>query len=394
MKNKPLLVLFLTIFLDLLGFGIIIPVFPIIAKELNASAIEIGFIAGIYSLMNFLFSPFWGTLSDRIGRRPVMLISIALTVLAYVFFAFTNSLVFLILSRVFAGIGSANISAAQAYIADITPPENRAKNMGFIGAAFGLGFIFGPPIGGFLKSMSGTGSVEYVGWLSAILSSINLILAFLFLKESLQQKQKDKAYSFKPIANLVVEFKKPVIRELILFNFIFIVAFAMMQISSTIFWAEKFGFNEKQIGWVFMYIGVLSAIIQGGLVGKLNKYFGEKQLLTYGTIFMVIGLGTLPFTPVDIFWLQLVSLFFIALANGFISPAILALLSKNTPSHQQGQVLGSNQSFGSLARVIGPALGGLLYSLDWGFPFWGGALLMGLCFFLINAIGKVMVAKL
>jgi multidrug resistance protein len=394
MKNKPLLVLFLTIFLDLLGFGIIIPVFPIIAKELNASAIEIGFIAGIYSLMNFLFSPFWGTLSDRIGRRPVMLISIALTVLAYVFFAFTNSLVFLILSRVFAGIGSANISAAQAYIADITPPENRAKNMGFIGAAFGLGFIFGPPIGGFLKSMSGTGSVEYVGWFSAILSSINLILAFLFLKESLQQKQKDKAYSFKPIANLVEEFKKPVIRELILFNFIFIVAFAMMQISSTIFWAEKFGFNEKQIGWVFMYIGVLSAIIQGGLVGKLNKYFGEKQLLTYGTIFMVIGLGTLPFTPVDIFWLQLVSLFFIALANGFISPAILALLSKNTLAHQQGQVLGSNQSFGSLARVIGPALGGLLYSLDWGFPFWGGALLMGLCFFLISAIWKFTEAKL
>jgi multidrug resistance protein len=172
MKNKPLLVLFLTIFLDLLGFGIIIPVFPIIAKELNASAIEIGFIAGIYSLMNFIFSPFWGTLSDRIGRRPVMLISIALTVLAYVFFAFTNSLVFLILSRVFAGIGSANISAAQAYIADITPPENRAKNMGFIGAAFGLGFIFGPPIGGFLKSMSGTGSGEYVGWFIAILSSI------------------------------------------------------------------------------------------------------------------------------------------------------------------------------------------------------------------------------
>ncbi len=393
MKNKPLLVLFLTIFLDLLGFGIIIPVFPIIAKELNATAIQIGFIAGIYSLMNFLFSPFWGTLSDRIGRRPVMLISIALTVLAYVFFAFTNSLVFLILSRVFAGIGSANISAAQAYIADITPPENRAKNMGFIGAAFGLGFIFGPPIGGFLKSMSGTGSVEYVGWFSAILSSINLILAFVFLKESLQQKQKDKAYSFKPIANLLIEFKKPVIRELILFNFIFIVAFAMMQISSTIFWAEKFGFNEKQIGWVFMYIGVLSAIIQGGLVGKLNKYFGEKQLLTYGTIFMVIGLGTLPFTPVDIFWLQLVSLFFIALANGFISPAILALLSKNTPTHQQGQVLGSNQSFGSLARVIGPALGGLLYSLDWGFPFWGGALLMGICFFLISAIGKFTEAK-
>jgi multidrug resistance protein len=221
MKNKQLLVLFLTIFLDLLGFGIIIPVFPIIAKELNASAIEIGFIAGIYSLMNFIFSPFWGTLSDRIGRRPVMLISIALTVLAYVFFAFTNSLVFLILSRVFAGIGSANISAAQAYIADITPPENRAKNMGFIGAAFGLGFIFGPPIGGFLKSISGTGSVEYVGWFSAILSSINLLLAFLFLKESLQVKQKDKAFSFKPIANLIEEFKKPIIRELILFNFIF-----------------------------------------------------------------------------------------------------------------------------------------------------------------------------
>ena len=393
MKNKPLFVLFLTIFLDLLGFGIIIPVFPIISKELHASAIEIGFIAGIYSLMNFIFSPFWGTLSDRIGRRPVMLISIALTVLASVFFAFTNSLLFLILSRVFAGIGSANISAAQAYIADITAPEERAKNMGFIGAAFGLGFIFGPPIGGFLKSMSGAGSVEYVGWFSAVLGTLNLLLAFLFLKESIQEKQKNKEFSFKPIANLIEEFKKPVIRELILFNFIFIVAFAMMQITSTIFWAEKYGFNEKQIGWVFMYIGVLSAIIQGGLVGKLNKYFNEKQLLNYGTFFMVIGLATLPFTPVDIFWLQLVSLFFIALANGFLSPAILALISKNTPAHQQGQVLGSNQSLGSLARVIGPALGGLMYSVGMGFPFWGGSLLMGTCFFLIKAIGKLTEAK-
>jgi multidrug resistance protein len=387
MKNRsPIFVLFVTIFIDLLGFGLIIPILPIFALELQASSLQIGLIAGLYSLMNFVFAPFWGTLSDKIGRRPVMLISIFITMLAYVFFAFTNSLWFLVISRIFAGIGSANISAAQAYISDITEPKDRAKNMGLIGAAFGLGFIFGPPAGGFLKSLSGSGSVALVGYFAASLCAINWVLAYAYLPESLKEKQHDKPFRFKPIGDLFLELKKPVIRELFSVNFLFITSFAMMQITLAILWIEHYLLNEKQVGFVFMFMGLTSAIVQGGLVGILNKKFGEKQLLTMGTISMAIGLISIPFVPVSYFLLQLVSIVFISFANGCITPAISSLISQAAGKHEQGQVLGMNQSFGSLARVIGPIIGGILYDLHFGLPYIGGALLMVFTFFFVRLL--------
>ena len=315
-----------------------------------------------------------------------MLISIFITMLAYVFFAFTNSLWFLVISRIFAGIGSANISAAQAYISDITEPKDRAKNMGLIGAAFGLGFIFGPPTGGFLKSLSGAGSVALVGYFAASLCAINWVLAYAYLPESLKEKQHDKPFRFKPIGDLFLELKKPVIRELFSVNFLFITSFAMMQITLAILWIEHYLLNEKQVGFVFMFMGLTSAIVQGGLVGILNKKFGEKQLLTMGTISMAIGLMSIPFVPVTYFLLQLVSIVFISFANGCITPAISSLISQAAGKHEQGQVLGMNQSFGSLARVIGPIIGGLLYDLHFGLPYIGGALLMVFTFFFVRVL--------
>lgn len=379
MKNKsPIFVLFVTILIDLLGFGLIIPILPIFASELNAGPFVIGLIAGIYSLMNFLFAPFWGTLSDKIGRRPVMLISIFLTMLSYVFFSFTHSLTFLIISRIFSGMGSANISAAQAYIADITTPENRAKNMGIIGAGFGLGFIFGPPVGGYLKSISGAGSVDIVGYFAAGLCAFNLLLAYLYLPESLKVKNPDKAFSFKPIANILHELKKPVISELISINFLFVVAFSMMTLTATILWAEHYGFDTKQIGYVFMYIGLTAAIVQGGLVGKLSKVFGEKKLLLYGSLLMAFGLATLPFAPTDMFFFQFISLGLISLANGCLTPSINSLISQAANPGEQGQALGTNQSLGSLARVVGPVLGGFLFNLHYTLPYLlGGVLMIG-----------------
>ncbi|OYU96941.1 MAG: tetracycline resistance MFS efflux pump [Bacteroidetes bacterium B1(2017)] len=392
MKNRsPIFVLFVTILIDLLGFGLIIPIFPIFARELHATNLEIGLIAGIYSLMNFLFAPFWGTLSDKIGRRPVMLISIAITMLSYVFFAFTHSLVYLIISRVFAGIGSANISAAQAYISDITEPKDRAKNMGLIGAAFGLGFIFGPPVGGYLKAMSGAGSVDFVGYFAAGLCAFNFVLAYLFLPESLKVKQSQKKFTYKPIGNLIHELKKPLIRELISINFIFIAAFSMMQITSSILWMERYQLDEKQIGFVFMYIGISSAIVQGGLIGKLSKAFGEKQLLLIGSILMCIGLASIPFVPTDWFYLQLISLTLIALANGCLTPSITSLISQLAPKNEQGQALGTNQSFGSLARVIGPALGGVLYTYHFTLPYVVGGVFMLLSYLIAKQLNKQIV---
>jgi len=389
MKNKsPIFVLFITILIDLLGFGLIIPILPIFAIELKATSLQIGLIAGLYSLMNFLFAPFWGTLSDKIGRRPVMLISIMVTMLAYVFFAFTHSLTFLIVSRIFAGIGSANISAAQAYIADITEPKDRAKNMGLIGAAFGLGFIFGPPVGGYLKSISGTGSVDLVGYVAAGLCAFNLLLAYFYLPESIKEKQPAKVFRFRPITDLLFELKKPIISELFIINFIFVCAFSMMQITASILWIERYLFNEKQVGFVFMFIGLTSAIVQGGFVGKLTKMFGEKKLLLIGSVLMVVGLGTLPFAPVDMFYLQLISLTCIALANGCLSPSLTSLLSQIADRNEQGQVLGMNQSFGALARVAGPALGGLLYDVDYTLPYIVGGIIMIVAYYLAKVLNN------
>jgi multidrug resistance protein len=389
MKNKsPIFVLFITILIDLLGFGLIIPILPIFAIELKATSLQIGLIAGLYSLMNFLFAPFWGTLSDKIGRRPVMLLSIMVTMLAYVFFAFTHSLTFLIVSRIFAGIGSANISAAQAYISDITEPKDRAKNMGLIGAAFGLGFIFGPPVGGYLKSISGTGSVDLVGYVAAGLCAFNLLLAYFYLPESIKEKQPAKIFRFRPITDLLFELKKPIISELFIINFIFVCAFSMMQITASILWIERYLFNEKQVGFVFMFIGLTSAIVQGGFVGKLTKMFGEKKLLLIGSVLMVVGLGTLPFAPVDMFYLQLISLTCIALANGCLSPSLTSLLSQIADRNEQGQVLGMNQSFGALARVAGPALGGLLYDVDYTLPYIVGGIIMIVAYYLAKVLNN------
>jgi len=386
MKKYPLVVLFLTIFIGLLGFGIIIPILPTYSKELGASNFETGMLASVYSLMTFLFAPLWGTLSDRIGRRPVIIYSIIITGLAYVMFSFADSLLILMLSRILAGIGSANISAAQAYIADITTPVNRVKNMGMIGAAFGLGFTFGPPVGGFLKSAYG---VEMVGYVTAILCFINLIMAYFLLPESLKEKNRLKKYSFRPVRDLVHELKKPVIRELFTINFIFTVTFFMFQITSTLLWKERFGLTEKEIGYLFMYLGLLSAIIQGGLVGRLNKIFGEQKLLLAGNAFMAAGMLLLPFATKELFIVfNMIAIACIAVSNGCLTPGISSMLSQVADKKEQGQVLSMNQSFSSLGRVIGPALGGLLYGLNFHSPYIVGSFLMIIAFVIAGVLAK------
>src|SRR6185369_8150455 len=207
--KKPIVVIFITILIDMLGFGIIIPILPIFSKELGAANYEVGLIAMSFPVMNFIFAPFWGSLSDRYGRRPVILVSVLLTGLAYLLFSQTVNLWLLILSRTLSGIGSANLSVAQAYIADITKPEERAKSMGFIGAAFGLGFIIGPTVGGYLKSISATGQVDWVGYVAAGLCLVNFIMAYFFLPESLKTRVKDVRFNFKVISGIVKELKKP-----------------------------------------------------------------------------------------------------------------------------------------------------------------------------------------
>ena len=389
MKKSPLFVLFITIFIDMLGFGIIIPILPIFTKELGAQDYQIGLIAMIYPIMNFIFAPLWGTLSDRHGRRPIILISVFITGLAYLVFAQVNGLIILFLSRMLSGIGSANISVAQAYITDVTSVKERTKSLGFLGAAFGIGFIVGPTIGGYLKSVSAPGQVDLVGYVAAAMSFANLIMAYFMLPESKKEKQTDAKFNFRVITGIITELKKPCIRELLLINFIFIASFMLMQMACSLMWKEIDGLSDKEIGYVFAFIGLATAIIQGTLVGRMVKWVGEQKLMSYGISFMIFGLILLPLVGESYFIpFELIGLVLVALANGCLTPGITSLISKYANPREVGQVLGVNQSFGSLARAAGMGLSGFLYGLNFHVPFFIGALMMGVCFILVNSFSK------
>lgn len=374
-SSKILFVLFITIFIDLLGFGIIIPILPTYAKELWASELEIGLMVACYALMNFVFAPFWGSLSDKIGRKPIMLVSIAITGLAYVVFAYADVLILLFASRTLAGIGSANISAAQAYIADVSLPQNRAKNFGIIGAAFGLGLILGPPIGGYIKENYG---VSYVGWAIVVSCAFNFIVAFFMLTESLQEKNKQSDIQLNPIRDLRIALRRDTIREILWLSFGFVVAFMMMQIPLALLWKEQVGFTDEQNGYAFSFMGLVAALAQGLFLGKLNKKFGEQKLILYGCVLLAVAGVVLPvfatktlFIPFELF-----AIILLGLSSAFFNPALSAMISKSVSMQEQGKVLGINQSFGSLARAVGPALGGFFYGLDYRMPYWMAALLM------------------
>lgn len=391
MENKrAFTIIFLTVFIDLLGFGLIIPILPNYAKTLGASDAEFGFIAAVFSLLNFIFTPFLGAYSDRIGRRPIILVSVFMNMVGYILFAHAFALPLFIFSRVLNGIGSSNISAAQAYIADISSPENRTKMMGMIGAAFGLGFIFGPLFGGLLKTAYG---IEGLGYSAAALCLVNLVSVYFLLPESNKNLNKDAPIKFVPIDDYKKAFSKPVLRELMWLWVIYVLAFAAMQTVSALLWKEQYGFDEKHIGYLFGIIGVASVIVQAGLIGRLNSAFGEKKLLIIGSVLMIIGLGTVPFVPHQNFWFwAVVNICFISLGNGCLTPSITALVSKITPPEEQGRMLGLSQSVGSISRILGPAMSGIFYGWYYALPYLVSGALMVVGLYLsslvISAINK------
>jgi len=373
-SKSPLAVLFVTIFLDLMGFGLIIPILPLYSKSLGAPYWEIGAIAVMFPLMQFLFASFWGGLSDRFGRRPIMLVSIFITVLAYIFFAHSTTILMLFISRALSGFGAANLSVAQAYISDVTKPENRAKSFGILGAAFGLGFIFGPPIGGFVKENY---NLEMVGYVAASFSFINLVMAYFLLPESLKEKTYGRKLFPNPFGDVISGFKRELTGSLLFINFVYIAAFSMMQITAALLWEERYALSEAEVGYMFSYIGVLAVIIQGGLIGWFNKKLGERRLLILGNILMFGGLLMMPFVPVQYFIpLELVAMAIISFGNSFLTPTISTILSKNSSESEQGKILGTNQSVGSMARLVGPLAGTTLYGIAYYLPYVAASTIM------------------
>ena len=350
---SPLLVIFVTVFIDLLGFGIIIPLLPFYAEHFGASALVVGLLSTSFSLMQFLFAPFWGRLSDRIGRRPVILIGLIGSALSYSLFALATSLPMLFVARCLAGIAGANIPTAQAFIADITTRENRARGMGMIGAAFGLGFIFGPAIGGFLSHWG----YAAPAWFAAALSFANFVAALVLLPES----RSATGEGARP--GRLEAFKRALVRPhlplVLLVYFLVLAAFSSFEATFALFSERQFGFTSTTIGYMFAWIGIVLATVQGALVGRVAKRVGEQRIVPVAIVTIAVGLvliaasGSVPA-------LALAS-GVLALGMGFNSPSMLSAISQLADPRDQGSTLGVSQSLGSLARIVGPAWGGWVF---------------------------------
>jgi DHA1 family tetracycline resistance protein-like MFS transporter len=368
-------ILFLIVFIDLVGFGLVIPLMPFYADRFAASPLQMTTLFATYSFMSMIAAPLWGRLSDRIGRRPVLMASMAAAALAYLGLAFATGLWMVFAARAFAGACAGNIAAAQAYIADVTPPDQRAKGMGMIGAAFGLGFIIGPVVGGVVAGNNlATADLATPALIAAGLSLAAFLGVVTVLPESRAPGQAAAPRS--RIVAVRTALGRPVLARLILVFFLATLAFSGME-TTFAWWAiAQFGWGPRSIGFVFFYVGLLSALMQGVLIGFLTRRFGEERLILAGLTFLLVGLVLLPFAA-DVPRL-LVALSALAIGNGALSPALNSLISRRAGSAEQGEVMGVTQSAGSLARVLGPIVAGSLFgALGRGSPFLWGATLIG-----------------
>lgn len=374
-------VLFLVVVIDLIGFGIIIPLLPFYAEHFQASPFEVGLLMAVYSLAQFIAAPLWGRASDRFGRRPILLISLAGAVLTYLWLGFAESLWVLFAARGASGFMAGNISAAFAYVADITTRENRAKGMGIVGAAFGLGFIMGPAIGGIMAgSDPAHADFQSPAFAAAGLSAAALIFGFFMLKESLSVEVRariaDKARTSR-FKQFRTAFSDPNIRLLLLLSFLSIFAFSGIEATFALWSRRQFGWGPEQTGYLFALIGLLSAAMQGGLIGRMAKHFGEANLLIQGALALVIGMLLIPFSTE--LWMLITAMMIATYGFSVISPSLNSLISLQTNEEEQGAMMGVTRSATTLARVGGPAWAGLLFSafgMNW--PYYGGAAVMAL----------------
>jgi multidrug resistance protein len=375
MKKRSLSIIFLTVVIDLVGFGLILPLIPIYAERFHASGFVIGAIISAYSLMQFVFAPIWGRLSDRIGRRPVLLTSTCCACLSYVIFAIGSglsdgraALAVIFVSRLFAGICGANITVAQAYIADITPPEKRSAKMGLVGMAFGLGFIFGPVLGGLSSKFLGATAP---GWTAASLCALNFIWAFIWLGES--WKPSEHAVIQRPhVEQWLHTLRTPRLNLLIGIFFLATFCFTCFEVTIGLLIIKNFHIDTRKslttVSWLIAYCGIIGASVQSpGMIARMVKRLGEPRLIATTLFIAAIGIGLLPFLKT---WaLLLVGLGIFAIGSSLTRPPVFGMISMLAPANEQGATMGVTQGVGSVARIAGPIFAASLFVADASLPY-------------------------
>ncbi|HKK45753.1 MAG TPA: MFS transporter [Balneolaceae bacterium] len=400
-KRTQLATVFFVVLIDLMGFGIVLPLLPFYAKNFQASAVVVGLLYSVYSFAQLIFSPIWGSYSDRIGRRPIMLLSTFGAVIAYIMFGLANSLFVLFASRIVAGVMGGNISTAQAYISDITSTEDRAKGMGLIGAAFGIGFMVGPALATALihdslhSFIAGVGLPNVASWMAAnkyalpgffaaFMSFCSFSLVLFKLPETVDKNAPrpdrdvrssvfSKSFWQKLQAQSGADAKGMLIPLLVAY---FILTFGQSSLYSAfpLFSKAKLGMSAEQVGMQFFYIGLIAVFIQGYLIRKLTKKFKEEHIFTVGNVLMAIGLGLIPFAYNTL----TLSIYLGIMAIGFSlnTPTIMSLLSKEAEEENIGAVMGTSQGISGLGRMLGPTWGGLLFGFSIGLPFYTTAIII------------------
>jgi DHA1 family tetracycline resistance protein-like MFS transporter len=366
--TRPLLIIFLTIFVNLVGFGIIIPLLPFYAETFGASPLVIGLLFAIFSVCQLAAAPALGDLSDRYGRRPVLVFSLAGTVVSFVMLAVAHSIAMLFAARIVDGLSGGNISTARAYVADVTEPKDRARAYGFIGAAFGLGFIFGPALGGVLAKYGYTAPI----WAAAALTLVATAMAWLWLPETVHRTRAGTGNPFRFLPGLL---RRPIVRRALAIDFLYWFSFAVFQTTFALFAARRFGFDAPKTGYFFAGFGVLGAVIQGGFIRPIVKRLGDRPTFLLGLVFGAVGLVACTVAhSVGAFALALVPL---AFGIGFGHPTVASLVSLIGGADEQGRIQGAASAVESLGRAIGPIWGNAsLESLSDSTPYVSAAVIL------------------